>query len=226
MVDIVCCVTVVCRALSPLQGFCIGVQVRRNRFDLVKESIETVPVMQPVSISNPRLWDFMCLIDERSGIRVFVARVAATAACVRCIQATYAASLVCSQEAVVSGGSRPVLNGTCFVAARCVGVGQRPPPCASTVGRRVYKGSDRSFCFGGVCLRDGPSPTEGFGGVPSPRYWSTSDATPLAALVAGDICGQRILAGTPSTLPCRVSRRRGSPAPCWRGSAEAGCWVP
>ena len=153
---------------------------------------------------------------------MFVARVAATAAA-RCIRRRMRASLVVFRRRL-SPGDRVRYCGT-VSAARCVGVGRRPPPCALS----GVCGSDRASASGAAW---GCEPYGGFGGVPSP--WSEpSDATPLAALVAGDICGQRILAGTPGTLPagCRGVGAPARPAggvPQRRvaGSSGSGAVVP
>ena len=127
---------------------------------------------------------------------MFVARVAATAAA-RCIRRRMRASLVVFRRRL-SPGDRVRYCGTVF-AARCVGV-------RALFGTPGVCGSDCASPSGAAW---GSEPYGGLGGVPSP--WSEpSDATPLAALVAGDICGQRVLAGTPWTLP---AGRRGVGAP-------------
>ena len=91
--------------------------------------------MQPVSISNPRLWDFMCLIDEREASRV---RCAGCRHCGGALHsATYARKPRGVPEAVVSGGSRPVLRHSfcCAVCRR-----RTTPASVRFVGRRVYVG--------------------------------------------------------------------------------------
>ena len=178
--------------------------------------------MQPVSISSPRLWDFMFLIDEREASRV---RCAGCRHCGGALHsATYARKPRGVPEAVVSGGSRPVLRHS-FCCAVC----RRRTRLRALYGAPGVCGSDRASASGAAW---GCEPYGGFGGVPSP--WSEpSDATPLAALVAGDICGQRILAGTPGTLPagCRGVGAPARPAggvPQRRvaGSSGSGAVVP
>ena len=130
---------------------------------------------------------------------------------------------VCAQASWCSGGGclRGIASG---IAAQFLLRGVSASDDArlrALYGAPGVCGSDRASASGAAW---GCEPYGGFGGVPSP--WSEpSDATPLAALVAGDICGQRILAGTPGTLPAGCRGVGGSRAPCWRGSAEAGCWV-
>ena len=91
--------------------------------------------MQPVSISSPRLWDFMFLIDEREASRV---RCAGCRHCGGALHsATYARKPRGVPEAVVSGGSRPVLRHSfcCAVCRR-----RTTPASVRFMGRRVYVG--------------------------------------------------------------------------------------
>ena len=180
--------------------------------------------MQPVSISSPKLWDFMFLIDEREASRV---RCAGCRHCGGALHsATYARKPRGVPEAVVSGG---IASG---IAAQFLLRGVSASDDArlrALYGTPAVCGSDRASASGAAW---GCEPYGGFGGVPSP--WSEpSDATPLAALVAGDICGQRILAGTPGTLPagCRGVGAPARPAggvPQRRvaGSSGSGAVVP
>ena len=91
--------------------------------------------MQPVSILSPRLWDFMFLIDEREASRV---RCAGCRHCGGALHsATYARKPRGVLEAVVSGGSRPVLRHSfcCAVCRR-----RTTPASVRFMGRRVYVG--------------------------------------------------------------------------------------
>ena len=91
--------------------------------------------MQLASISDPRLWDLLCLIDEREASRV---RCAGCRHCGGALHsATYARKPRGVSEAVVSGGPRPVLRHSfcCAVCRR-----RTTPASVRFWGRRVYVG--------------------------------------------------------------------------------------
>ena len=91
--------------------------------------------MQLASISDPRLWDLLCLIDEREASRV------RRAGCRHCGGALHSARYARRPrgvpEAVVCGGPGPVLRHS-FCCAECR---RRTMPASVRFwGRRVYVG--------------------------------------------------------------------------------------
>ena len=91
--------------------------------------------MQLASISDPRLWDLLCRIDEQEASRV---RCAGCRHCGGALHsATYARKPRGVPEAVVSGGPRAVLRHSfcCAVCRR-----RTMPASVRFLGRRVYVG--------------------------------------------------------------------------------------
>ena len=91
--------------------------------------------MQLASIPDPRLWDLLCLIDEREASRV------RCAGCRHCGGALHSAKYARRPrgvpEAVVSGARGPVLRHS-FCCAECRR--RTTPASVRFLGRRVYVG--------------------------------------------------------------------------------------